>query len=109
MWKVVAEFRAGYICMHAQGSPLTMQKNPVYQNVVREVGEFFPERLEKLNAAGVAAEQVVLDPGIGFGKTLEHNLQLLAGLRSFAKSAAAAAARRVAEIVHRKIDGRETE
>ena len=44
MWKVVAEFRAGYICMHAQGSPLTMQMNPVYQNVVREVGEFFEER-----------------------------------------------------------------
>ena len=85
MWKVVAEFRAGYICMHALGTPTTMQQNPVYTNVVREVGEFFQERLEKLNAAGVAAEQVVLDPGIGFGKTLEHNLQLLAGLRRFTK------------------------
>ena len=85
MWKVVSEFRAGYICMHAQGSPTTMQKNPDYKNVVREVGEFFRERLKKLNAAGVAADQIAFDPGIGFGKTLEHNLQLLAGLRSFTK------------------------
>jgi dihydropteroate synthase len=85
MWKIVAEFRAGYICMHAHGSPTTMQKNPAYKNVVREVGEFFRERLKKLNAAGVAADQIAFDPGIGFGKTLEHNLQLLAGLRSFTK------------------------
>ena len=85
MWKIAAEFRAGYVCMHAQGSPLTMQKNPVYENVVREVGDFFAERLEKLNASGVSSDQVVFDPGIGFGKTLEHNLQLLAELRSFKK------------------------
>jgi dihydropteroate synthase len=86
MWRVVAEFRAGYICMHAQGLPPTMQKNPAYKNVVHEVGEFFSERLlTLLNQTGIAAEQVVLDPGIGFGKTLEHNLQLLAGLRSFTK------------------------
>jgi dihydropteroate synthase len=69
--------------MHAQGSPATMQKNPVYQNVVREVGEFLLERLEKLKAAGISAEQIVFDPGIGFGKAPEHNLALLAGLRSF--------------------------
>jgi len=80
MWRIVAEFRAGYICMHAQGPPATMQKTPTYEDVVREVGEFFRERLEKLNAAGVATDQVVFDPGIGFGKTLEHNLQLLGGL-----------------------------
>jgi dihydropteroate synthase len=85
MWKVVSEFRAGYVCMHAQGSPRTMQKNPAYQNVIREVGEFFRERLEKLNACGVSSDQVVFDPGIGFGKTLEHNLQLLANLRRFTK------------------------
>ena len=85
MWKVVAEFRAGYICMHAQGSPRTMQKNPAYKNVVREVGEFFRERLVKLNACGVSSDQVVFDSGIGFGKTLEHNLQLLANLRRFTK------------------------
>ena len=85
MWKVVAEFRAGYICMHAQGGPQTMQKNPAYQNVVRDVGEFFRERLGQLNAVGVSSDQVVFDPGSGFGKTLEDNLQLLANLRRFTK------------------------
>lgn len=85
MWRVVAEFGAGYVCMHAQGSPATMQKNPVYADVVREVGEFFSERLKKLAAGGVTAEQVALDPGIGFGKSPEHNLQLLAGLRHFTR------------------------
>jgi dihydropteroate synthase len=83
MWKVVAEFRAGYICMHAQGTPQTMQANPVYADVVRDVGAFFGRRLERLQAVRVAPEQVVLDVGIGFGKTVEHNLQLLAALRSF--------------------------
>jgi dihydropteroate synthase len=83
MWKVVAEFRAGYVCMHAQGEPRTMQTNPVYADVVREVGDFFRERLGRLNACGVSADQIVLDVGVGFGKTVEHNLQLLANLRSF--------------------------
>ena len=62
-----------------------MQKNPVYKNVVRDVGAFFRERLGKLEAAGVAADRVVFDPGIGFGKTPEHNLQLLANLRRFTR------------------------
>jgi dihydropteroate synthase len=85
MWKVVAKFRAGYVCMHAQGSPQTMQKNPAYADVVQEVGDFFLERLEKLSAAGVAADHIAFDAGIGFGKTLEHNLSLLANLREFTK------------------------
>ena len=85
MWRAVAESGAGYICMHAQGPPATMQKNPVYADVVAEVEAFFRERMKKLNAAGVAADQVIFDPGIGFGKTLEHNLQLLAGLGRFVK------------------------
>jgi dihydropteroate synthase len=83
MRRVVAKCQAGYICMHAQGSPQTMQKNPVYADVVREVGDFFRERLKKLNACGIPADQVVLDVGIGFGKTVEHNLQLLANLHRF--------------------------
>jgi dihydropteroate synthase len=85
MWKIVAEFHAGYVCMHAQGPSRTMQKNPVYQDLIREVGGFFRERLEKLNAAGISSDQVVFDPGIGFGKTLEQNLRLLANLRRFTK------------------------
>jgi len=85
MWRLAAETGAGYVLMHMQGTPQTMQTNPVYGNVVREVGDFFVERLGRLKAAGVASEQVILDVGIGFGKTVEHNLQLLAGLESFTK------------------------
>jgi dihydropteroate synthase len=87
MWQVVAEFKAGYVCMHARGTPRTMQENPVYADVVRAVGRFFEERLRRLSAGGIAADQVVLDVGIGFGKTAEHNLQLLANLRSFTRMA----------------------
>ena len=83
MWKIVAESGAGYVCMHAPGTPQAMQINPVYTDVVREVGQFFEERLQRFNMAGVSANQVVLDVGIGFGKAMGHNLQLLAHLRSF--------------------------
>ena len=86
MWKIVAENRAGYIVMHAQGSPQTMQENPVYRDVVREIGDFFSERMALLvNETGLPLEQIILDPGIGFGKTAEHNLALLAGLKMFAR------------------------
>ncbi len=85
LWRLVAEAQAGYICMHMQGTPQTMQLNPVYTDVVREVEAFFVDRLRRLRACGVVAEQVVLDIGIGFGKTVEHNLQLLRGLTSFRK------------------------
>jgi dihydropteroate synthase len=83
MWREVAECQAGYVCMHARSMPSTTPEHPVYDDVVRDVGEFFRERLGRLNAAGVAADQVVLDVGVGFGKSMEHNLQLLANLRSF--------------------------
>ena len=86
MWKIVAENHAGYIVMHAQGSPLTMQENPVYRDVVREVNGFFSERLGlMMNEVGVPMEQVILDVGIGFGKTSEHNLSLLTSLKAFAR------------------------
>ena len=77
LWRAVAEADAGYICMHMQGTPLTMQRNPTYHDVVAEVQAFWEDRLGRLRDAGVSRDQVVLDPGIGFGKTLEHNLQLL--------------------------------
>ena len=85
LWQAVAEFRAGYVCMHGKGVPRTMQLNPVYADVVQAVEDFFGERLGRLEASGIAAGQVVLDVGIGFGKTVEHNLQLLAALRRFTK------------------------
>lgn len=85
MWRLAAETGAGYVCMHMQGTPQTMQLHPVYEDVVREVREFFLDRVRRLNGCGVASDQTILDPGIGFGKTLEHNLELLGGLRSFAE------------------------
>jgi dihydropteroate synthase len=84
VWRLVAETRAGYVCMHMQGTPQTMQALPAYANVVREVGEFFSDRLRRLSDCGVGRDQIILDPGIGFGKTVEHNLQLLGAARSFA-------------------------
>ena len=83
MWRLVAETGAGYVAMHMQGLPQTMQSRPSYDDVVTEVKDFFRDRMEHLNAAGVTADQVIFDVGIGFGKTLEHNLQLLSALRSF--------------------------
>jgi len=62
-----------------------MQLNPAYTDVVREVGEFFSERIRRLSDCGVGREQLMLDPGIGFGKTVEHNLQLLGTARSFTR------------------------
>jgi len=85
MWGVVAETGAGYVLMHMQGNPQTMQKEPVYTDVVREVGEFFSDRMQRMSDCGIAREQVILDVGIGFGKTLAHNLQLLGALGSFKK------------------------
>jgi dihydropteroate synthase len=85
MWHVVAEGRAAYVVMHMQGTPQTMQVNPKYENVGLEVACFFEDRMNQLAAAGVSSEQIVLDVGIGFGKTREHNLTLLAGLASYAR------------------------
>jgi dihydropteroate synthase len=83
MWRVVAASGAGYVCMHMQGTPQTMQINPVYGDVVREVEAFFSDRLTRLSHCGVNSDQVIFDVGIGFGKTLEHNLQLLGALDQF--------------------------
>jgi dihydropteroate synthase len=68
---------AGVVLMHMPGNPRTMQDNPVYGDVVDEIKAFLVERIEAATAAGVAEERIWLDPGIGFGKTVEHNLELL--------------------------------
>ncbi len=85
MWRLVAESGAGYVCMHMQGSPQSMQAAPHYLDVVAEVGDFFADRLNRLAACGVRPEQIALDVGIGFGKMLEHNLALLGAISSFQK------------------------
>ena len=65
------------VLMHMQGTPRTMQEDPVYDDVVTDVRDFLAARIERALAAGVAEERIWIDPGIGFGKTLEHNLELL--------------------------------
>jgi dihydropteroate synthase len=78
--EAVAATRAAACLMHMQGVPRTMQEDPQYEDVVAEVGQFLDRRAEACRAAGIGADRIVLDPGFGFGKTLQHNLQLLAGL-----------------------------
>ncbi len=80
---VVAQYKPGYVLMHMQGRPREMQRDPHYENVVDEVMHFFEERLAVLTAAGVPEDNIVLDPGIGFGKLLEHNLDLLRSVERF--------------------------
>jgi dihydropteroate synthase len=77
---VAAASQAGVVVMHMTGTPRTMQQQPEYQDVVAEVTAFFAERLRTLADQGIAPERIVLDPGFGFGKTLEHNLRLLHSL-----------------------------
>lgn len=85
MWRVAAESGAAYVLTHIVGTPENMQGSPAYRDVVAEVNEFFGERLARLAANGVKAEQVALDVGIGFGKRLEDNLRLIARLEAFTK------------------------
>src|SRR5205823_5566904 len=85
LWKMVAAAGAGYVCMHMQGSPQTMQVTPAYSNVVKEISDFFEERLGKLEKHGITREQIIFDPGIGFGKRIEHNLKLLRELKHLTK------------------------
>ena len=75
--------RVGVICMHIQGTPQTMQNDPQYGNVVEEICEYFGRRLDALEAAGIPRERVVLDPGLGFGKTAEQNLEILSNIQRF--------------------------
>lgn len=75
--QIVADSRAGVCLMHMQGTPQTMQQDPQYDDVVAEVNAFLAARLAAAETAGIARERVVLDPGFGFGKKTQHNLQLL--------------------------------
>jgi dihydropteroate synthase len=81
MVELVAETGAGLVLMHMQGTPRTMQEAPHYHDVVEEVGVFLAERARWAMERGVTKSQILLDPGVGFGKVLVHNLDLLARLR----------------------------
>jgi dihydropteroate synthase len=79
--EAVAASEAAVCLMHMQGEPQTMQQAPQYDDVVAEVADFLRQRVAACEAAGIARERIVIDPGFGFGKTLEHNLALLKQLR----------------------------
>ena len=80
---VVVQAAPGYVLMHSQGTPGDMQVDPRYGNVVDEIKGFFEERMAVLVKAGLPEENIVLDPGMGFGKTLDHNLAIMRRIESF--------------------------
>jgi dihydropteroate synthase len=81
MFTTVANLNVPYICMHIQGNPQTMQKNPTYDNVTKDVLQFFIDKIQKIQEANI--KDIILDIGFGFGKTTEHNMQLLKELNIF--------------------------
>ena len=85
--EVAARSDAAVCLMHMQGEPRTMQQEPQYAHVVQDVAAFLRERIERCVAAGLSRDRIVVDPGIGFGKRLEHNLALLASLPDLAQLA----------------------
>ncbi|MEA3443753.1 MAG: dihydropteroate synthase [Bacteroidota bacterium] len=81
MFRTVSDLGIPYCMMHMQGKPENMQKNPVYKNPVQDIIKYFAEKIEKLKILGV--KDIIIDPGFGFGKTIDHNFELLAKLDSF--------------------------
>ena len=85
MARLAVEEDVPVILMHMQGTPANMQKEPKYNDVVAEVLQFLKERAQKAREFGIPKEHIFIDPGIGFGKTLEHNLKLLKNIDKFIK------------------------
>lgn len=83
MATVVAEMEAGVVLMHMKGTPRTMQQAPEYDDVVTEICSWLKEKTQNAEAQGIAAERIIVDPGIGFGKTTKHNLDILKRLSEF--------------------------
>jgi len=86
MFKLAADHDLPLILMHMQGTPQTMQINPTYEDVVTDIENFLKERCDAAIKAGVKKEKIIIDPGIGFGKTQEHNLLLMANLDRLVKT-----------------------
>jgi len=108
---VCVESDCGVICMHIQGRPATMQGNPSYENVVTEVSSHLSDRLVDLESRGIAVNRIVTDPGIGFGKTAKHNVELLssiAQLRSLGRPVLIGHSRKrfLAKVLGREVDER---
>jgi len=108
---LVSERNLGLVLMHMQGRPQSMQENPHYDDVIAEISEFFLERLDFAQSRGVKPENIVLDPGIGFGKLLEHNLTIIAECGRFLEIGrpvliGTSRKRFIGEILDRKVDKR---
>jgi dihydropteroate synthase len=84
MRRVVADSGAGVVIMHKQGEPRTMQDDPRYEDVVKDIGSYLSDRIDEAIASGIGAARIVVDPGIGFGKTHAHNLELIRRMSEFA-------------------------
>ncbi len=82
--EVVAEYNLPLILMHMQGTPKNMQENPYYRSLVPEIISFFEEAIKKAKAIGIREENLLIDPGIGFGKKTSHNLEIIKNLEKFA-------------------------
>ncbi len=83
MTRLVAKYRAGIVIMHMKGNPRTMQRNPVYKSLIDEIIEYFHQAISKAVSAGIDKAKIILDPGIGFGKLPEQNLEILKKLKAF--------------------------
>ena len=83
MAKIVSKYKAGVVLMHMKGNPRTMQNNPVYKSLIDEIIEYLDKAISEAVSCGIDREKIIVDPGIGFGKTLEHNLEILKRLREF--------------------------
>lgn len=83
MAEILAKYNIPVVIMHMQGTPATMQKNPYYKNVVEEIKNFFISRMQYAEVNGININNIIIDPGIGFGKTLEHNLEIFRHLNDF--------------------------
>lgn len=83
MFGTIAELNVPYIMMHMKGDSLTMQNNPVYENIISEITSFFEEKVHKLKSMGF--NKIIIDPGLGFGKSIEHNYEILKNLSDFNK------------------------
>jgi dihydropteroate synthase len=85
MAKSIAQFGAGCVLMHIKGTPQTMQKHPFYTSLIKEIMESLKESISLAVASGIDKKKIIVDPGIGFGKTTEHNLQIIKRLKDFTK------------------------
>ena len=81
MAKICAGYKSGVVIMHMKGNPRTMQKNPVYGSLMGEILDFLKTRVNSALDSGISPAKIIIDPGIGFGKTFEHNLEIIGSLK----------------------------